>query len=158
MLQYSQAVQHLIYLTFEPVFAIAKKKKRFKLRRIKCFSMEYSVIAFYLFQFRAYLICFYLGFNFQSLKSNPDQPAVILLLRQVQCMSLLESQKPLPDAVLEELQKTVMSNSTSVPAWQVSSLLSHVSPKSKYAVMLVEPYPPSLFKSCCQTIFASFQI
>ncbi|XP_031216549.1 tetratricopeptide repeat protein 37 isoform X2 [Mastomys coucha] len=54
----------------------------------------------------------------QSLKSNPDQPAVILLLRQVQCASLLEAQKPLPDAVLEELQKTVMSNSTSVPAWQ----------------------------------------
>ncbi|XP_023563439.1 tetratricopeptide repeat protein 37 [Octodon degus] len=53
-----------------------------------------------------------------NLKSNPDQPAVILLLRQVQCKSLLESQKPLPDAVLEELQKTVMSNSTSVPAWQ----------------------------------------
>ncbi|KAH0505669.1 Tetratricopeptide repeat protein 37, partial [Microtus ochrogaster] len=54
----------------------------------------------------------------KNLKGNPDQPAVILLLRQVQCKSLLESQKPLPDAVLEELQKTVMSNSTSVPAWQ----------------------------------------
>ncbi|TKC49887.1 hypothetical protein EI555_015760, partial [Monodon monoceros] len=54
----------------------------------------------------------------KNLKSNPDQPAVILLLRQVQCKPLLESQKPLPDAVLEELQKTVMSNSTSVPAWQ----------------------------------------
>uniref|UniRef100_A0A8C0K2B1 SKI3 subunit of superkiller complex n=1 Tax=Canis lupus dingo TaxID=286419 RepID=A0A8C0K2B1_CANLU len=54
---------------------------------------------------------------------NPDQPAVILLLRQVQCKPLLESQKPLPDAVLEELQKTVMSNSTSVPAWQ---WLAHV--------------------------------
>lgn len=54
----------------------------------------------------------------KNLKSNPDQPAVILLLRQVQCTSLLASQKPLPDAVLEELQKTVMSNSTSVPAWQ----------------------------------------
>ncbi|XP_055459975.1 SKI3 subunit of superkiller complex protein [Psammomys obesus] len=54
----------------------------------------------------------------KNLKSNPDQPAIILLLRQVQCKSLLESQKPLPDAVLEELQKTVMSNSTSVPAWQ----------------------------------------
>uniref|UniRef100_A0A2K6TR00 SKI3 subunit of superkiller complex n=1 Tax=Saimiri boliviensis boliviensis TaxID=39432 RepID=A0A2K6TR00_SAIBB len=57
------------------------------------------------------------------LKSNPDQPAVILLLRQVQCKPLLESQKPLPDAVLEELQKTVMSNSTSFPAWQ---WLAHV--------------------------------
>ncbi|XP_051028561.1 LOW QUALITY PROTEIN: SKI3 subunit of superkiller complex protein [Acomys russatus] len=54
----------------------------------------------------------------KNLKSNPDQPPVVLLLRQVQCKSLLESQKPLPDAVLEELQKTVMSNSTSVPAWQ----------------------------------------
>ncbi|KAM4875328.1 superkiller complex protein 3 [Thomomys bottae] len=54
----------------------------------------------------------------KNLKNHPDQPAIILLLRQVQCKSLLESQKPLPDAVLEELQKTVMSNSTSVPAWQ----------------------------------------
>ncbi|XP_061008012.1 superkiller complex protein 3 [Dama dama] len=54
----------------------------------------------------------------KNLKSNPDLPAVILLLRQVQCKPLLESRKPLPDAVLEELQKTVMSNSTSVPAWQ----------------------------------------
>lgn len=54
----------------------------------------------------------------KNLKSNPDQPAVILLLRQVQSKPLLECQKPLPDAVLEELQKTVMSNSTSVPAWQ----------------------------------------
>ncbi|XP_060057166.1 superkiller complex protein 3 [Erinaceus europaeus] len=54
----------------------------------------------------------------KNLKSNPDQPTVILLLRQIQCKSLLESQKPLSDAVLEELQKTVMSNSTSIPAWQ----------------------------------------
>nr|XP_020728727.1 tetratricopeptide repeat protein 37 [Odocoileus virginianus texanus] len=54
----------------------------------------------------------------KNLKSNPDQPAIILLLRQVQCKPLLESRKPLPDGVLEELQKTVMSNSTSVPAWQ----------------------------------------
>ncbi|XP_053519523.1 SKI3 subunit of superkiller complex protein [Artibeus jamaicensis] len=53
-----------------------------------------------------------------NLKSNPDQPDIILLLRQVQCKPLLESQKPLPDAVLDELQKTVMSNSVSVPAWQ----------------------------------------
>nr|XP_004651671.2 tetratricopeptide repeat protein 37 [Jaculus jaculus]XP_044989526.1 tetratricopeptide repeat protein 37 [Jaculus jaculus]XP_044989527.1 tetratricopeptide repeat protein 37 [Jaculus jaculus] len=54
----------------------------------------------------------------KNLKNNPDQPAVILLLRQVQCKSLLETQTPLPDTVLEELQKTVMSNSGSVPAWQ----------------------------------------
>ncbi|XP_006885431.1 PREDICTED: tetratricopeptide repeat protein 37 [Elephantulus edwardii] len=59
----------------------------------------------------------------KNLKSNPDQPAVILLLRQVQCKPLLDSRKPLPDAVLEELQKAVMSNSTSVPAWQ---WLAHV--------------------------------
>ncbi|XP_043769566.1 tetratricopeptide repeat protein 37 isoform X2 [Cervus elaphus] len=61
----------------------------------------------------------------KSLKSNPDQPAVILLLRQVQCKPLLESRKPLPDAVLEELQKTVMSNSTSVPAWQANVSSDH---------------------------------
>ncbi|XP_075397402.1 superkiller complex protein 3 [Tenrec ecaudatus] len=59
----------------------------------------------------------------KNLKSNPDQPAVILLLRQVQCQPLLESQKPLSDAVLEELQKAVLSNSTSAPAWQ---WLAHV--------------------------------
>ncbi|XP_004586254.2 superkiller complex protein 3 isoform X1 [Ochotona princeps] len=59
----------------------------------------------------------------KNLKSNPDQPAVVLLLRQVQCKPLLESEKLLPDAVLEELQKTVMSNSASVPAWQ---WLAHV--------------------------------
>ncbi|XP_045354481.1 tetratricopeptide repeat protein 37 [Leopardus geoffroyi] len=63
------------------------------------------------------------GLCTKNLKSNPDQPAVILLLRQVQCKPLLDSQNPLPDAVLEELQKTVMSNSTSVPAWQ---WLAHV--------------------------------
>ncbi|XP_070321936.1 superkiller complex protein 3 isoform X2 [Odocoileus virginianus] len=61
----------------------------------------------------------------KNLKSNPDQPAVILLLRQVQCKPLLESRKPLPDAVLEELQKTVMSNSTSVPAWQANVSNDH---------------------------------
>lgn len=54
----------------------------------------------------------------KNLISNPDQPTVRLLLRQVQCKALLDSQKPLPDAVLEELQKTVLTNSTSVPAWQ----------------------------------------
>ncbi|KAM6224563.1 superkiller complex protein 3 [Rhynchocyon petersi] len=59
----------------------------------------------------------------KTLKNKPDQPAVILLLRQVQCKPLLESQKPLPDAVLEELQKVVVSNSASVPAWQ---WLAHV--------------------------------
>ncbi|KAM5299555.1 superkiller complex protein 3 [Ctenodactylus gundi] len=53
----------------------------------------------------------------KNLKSNPDQPAIVLLLRQVQCKLLLESHKPLSDAVLEELQKAVVSNSASVPAW-----------------------------------------
>uniref|UniRef100_A0A452F9E4 Superkiller complex protein 3 n=1 Tax=Capra hircus TaxID=9925 RepID=A0A452F9E4_CAPHI len=61
----------------------------------------------------------------KNLKSNPDQPAVILLLRQVQCKPLLESRKPLPDTVLDELQKTVMSNSTSVPAWQANVSNDH---------------------------------
>ncbi|ELK11514.1 Tetratricopeptide repeat protein 37 [Pteropus alecto] len=61
----------------------------------------------------------------KNLKSNPDQPAVILLLRQVQSKPLLECQKPLPDGVLEELQKTVMSNSTSVPAWQANISNDH---------------------------------
>ncbi|XP_029428963.1 tetratricopeptide repeat protein 37 [Rhinatrema bivittatum] len=46
-----------------------------------------------------------------------DQPALFLLLRQVQCKQLLQSHKPLSEAILEELKKTVMSNSMSLPAW-----------------------------------------
>ncbi|XP_028919257.1 tetratricopeptide repeat protein 37 [Ornithorhynchus anatinus] len=53
----------------------------------------------------------------KNLKTSPDQPAVLLLLRQVQCKPLLQSQNHLSEAVLEELQKTVMTNSSSVPAW-----------------------------------------
>ncbi|XP_068941225.1 superkiller complex protein 3 isoform X1 [Petaurus breviceps papuanus] len=54
----------------------------------------------------------------KHLKSSHDQPAVFLLLRQIQCKPLLQAQKRLPDAVLEELQKAVMSNSASSSAWQ----------------------------------------
>ncbi|XP_061478349.1 superkiller complex protein 3 isoform X4 [Rhineura floridana] len=53
----------------------------------------------------------------KGLKSFPEQPTLYLLLRQVQCKPLLYSQKELPDAILEELRKAVMSNSTSVTAW-----------------------------------------
>jgi len=42
-----------------------------------------------------------------------------LLLRQVQCKQLLQSHKELPDNILEELRKAVMTSSTSVAAWQV---------------------------------------
>uniref|UniRef100_A0A452HAI7 Uncharacterized protein n=1 Tax=Gopherus agassizii TaxID=38772 RepID=A0A452HAI7_9SAUR len=47
----------------------------------------------------------------------PNHPDLFLLLRQVQCKQLFQSHKELPDAILEELHKTVMSNSTSVTAW-----------------------------------------
>ncbi|XP_010167300.2 LOW QUALITY PROTEIN: tetratricopeptide repeat protein 37, partial [Antrostomus carolinensis] len=54
----------------------------------------------------------------KGLKSCPEHPALFLLLRQVQCKQLLQSHKELPDTILEELRKTVMSSSTSVAAWQ----------------------------------------
>ncbi|KAM6302205.1 superkiller complex protein 3 isoform 1-T2 [Podargus strigoides] len=54
----------------------------------------------------------------KGLKSCPDHPALFLLLRQVQCKQLLQSHKELPDTILKELHKTVMSSSTSVAAWQ----------------------------------------
>uniref|UniRef100_A0A8C7EGZ2 TTC37 protein n=1 Tax=Nothoprocta perdicaria TaxID=30464 RepID=A0A8C7EGZ2_NOTPE len=53
----------------------------------------------------------------KGLKSNPEHPGLFLLLRQVQCKQLLQSHKDLPDTVLEELHKVVVSSST-VSAWQ----------------------------------------
>ncbi|KAJ7335765.1 hypothetical protein JRQ81_013706 [Phrynocephalus forsythii] len=53
----------------------------------------------------------------KGLKMFSEQPTLYLLLRQVQCKPLLQSHKELPDAILEELRKAVMSNSTSVTAW-----------------------------------------
>ncbi|XP_078070894.1 superkiller complex protein 3 isoform X1 [Mustelus asterias] len=57
------------------------------------------------------------AFCTKVLKRQPDHPVVFLLLRQVQCEQLLLSNKQLPDTVLEELKKAVMSNFTSVTAW-----------------------------------------
>ncbi|KAM6229960.1 superkiller complex protein 3 isoform 2-T2 [Porphyrio hochstetteri] len=54
----------------------------------------------------------------KGLKSCPENPALFLLLRQVQCKQLLQSHKELPDSILEELHKTVMTSSASVAAWQ----------------------------------------
>uniref|UniRef100_U3K379 SKI3 subunit of superkiller complex n=1 Tax=Ficedula albicollis TaxID=59894 RepID=U3K379_FICAL len=54
----------------------------------------------------------------KGLKSCPEHPALFLLLRQVQCKQLLQSHKELPDNILEELHKTVMSSSSSAAAWQ----------------------------------------
>ncbi|KFP87318.1 Tetratricopeptide repeat protein 37, partial [Apaloderma vittatum] len=54
----------------------------------------------------------------KGLKSCPEHPALFLLLRQVQCKQLLQSHKELPDNVLDELRKTVMTSSTSFAAWQ----------------------------------------
>ncbi|KAM6289370.1 superkiller complex protein 3 [Aegotheles albertisi] len=54
----------------------------------------------------------------KGLQSCPEHPALFLLLRQVQCKQLLQSHKELPDTILEELRKTVMTSSTSVAAWQ----------------------------------------
>ncbi|XP_023800448.1 tetratricopeptide repeat protein 37 isoform X2 [Cyanistes caeruleus] len=54
----------------------------------------------------------------KGLKSCPEHPTLFLLLRQVQCKQLLQSHKELPDNILEELRKTVMSTSSSAAAWQ----------------------------------------
>ncbi|XP_039575264.1 tetratricopeptide repeat protein 37 isoform X2 [Passer montanus] len=54
----------------------------------------------------------------KALKASPEHPALFLLLRQVQCKQLLQSHKELPDNILEELRKTVMSSSSSAAAWQ----------------------------------------
>ncbi|XP_062370080.1 superkiller complex protein 3 isoform X5 [Cinclus cinclus] len=56
----------------------------------------------------------------KGLKSCPEHPALFLLLRQVQCKQLLQSHKELPDNILEELRKTVMSSSSSAAAWQAN--------------------------------------
>ncbi|XP_072521083.1 superkiller complex protein 3 [Salminus brasiliensis] len=55
----------------------------------------------------------------QVLSVSPEHPAVILLLRQVQCERLLLSNagKCIPNAVLEQLSAAVMANPTSVSAW-----------------------------------------
>ncbi|XP_067838960.1 superkiller complex protein 3 isoform X2 [Heptranchias perlo] len=57
------------------------------------------------------------AFCTKVLKRHPDHPVVFLLLRQIQCEQLLLSHQQLPDTVLEELKKAVMSNFTSVTAW-----------------------------------------
>uniref|UniRef100_A0A8B9JVD1 Tetratricopeptide repeat domain 37 n=1 Tax=Astyanax mexicanus TaxID=7994 RepID=A0A8B9JVD1_ASTMX len=55
----------------------------------------------------------------QVLSVSPEHPAVILLLRQVQCECLLcsDAGKCIPTAVLEQLSAAVMANPTSVSAW-----------------------------------------
>ncbi|XP_067087344.1 superkiller complex protein 3 [Osmerus mordax] len=59
----------------------------------------------------------------QVLTVSPEQPAVLLLLRQVQCERLLLASAgtalpaALPDAVLEQLSSAVLANHTSVAAW-----------------------------------------
>ncbi|KFV71087.1 Tetratricopeptide repeat protein 37, partial [Dryobates pubescens] len=54
----------------------------------------------------------------KGLQSRPEHPALLLLLRQVQCKQLLQTHRELPDNILQELHRTVMSTSTSVAAWQ----------------------------------------
>ncbi|XP_061231102.1 superkiller complex protein 3-like isoform X2 [Neopsephotus bourkii] len=61
----------------------------------------------------------------KGLKSCPEHPALFLLLRQIQCKQLLQSHKELPDNILEELHKTVMTRSTSIAAWQANVSNEH---------------------------------
>lgn len=58
---------------------------------------------------------------FQVLSVSPEHPAVLLLLRQVQCQQLLGAadHAVLPDGVLEQLNNTVMMNPTNLAAWHV---------------------------------------
>ncbi|KAG9487998.1 hypothetical protein GDO78_007677 [Eleutherodactylus coqui] len=53
----------------------------------------------------------------KGLQTCPDQASLFLMLRQVQFKQLLQSQASLPEPVLEELKKTVMSNPNSQTAW-----------------------------------------
>ncbi|XP_073447000.1 superkiller complex protein 3 isoform X3 [Dendrobates tinctorius] len=53
----------------------------------------------------------------KGLQTCPDQASLFLLLRQVQLKQLLQSQTSVPEPVLEELKKTVMSNPNSLSAW-----------------------------------------
>uniref|UniRef100_A0A8C9VPV1 SKI3 subunit of superkiller complex n=1 Tax=Scleropages formosus TaxID=113540 RepID=A0A8C9VPV1_SCLFO len=48
---------------------------------------------------------------------SPEQPAVFLLLRQIQCESLLLSRTTLPSSVLEQLSSAVLANEACVQAW-----------------------------------------
>ncbi|XP_072215767.1 superkiller complex protein 3 [Excalfactoria chinensis] len=54
----------------------------------------------------------------KGLKNCPEHPVLFLLLRQIQCKQLLQSHKELPDTILKELHKTVMTSSSSIAAWQ----------------------------------------
>ena len=60
----------------------------------------------------------------QVLNVSPEHPAVMLSLRQVQCQRLLvaKGDTVLPESVLEQLNNSVMMNSTNVGAWHVSGL------------------------------------
>uniref|UniRef100_A0A667YTE5 SKI3 subunit of superkiller complex n=1 Tax=Myripristis murdjan TaxID=586833 RepID=A0A667YTE5_9TELE len=55
----------------------------------------------------------------QVLSVSPEHPAVVLLLRQVQCQRLLLASggTALPDSVLEQLSSAVMVNPTNLGAW-----------------------------------------
>ncbi|KAM4707819.1 superkiller complex protein 3 [Discoglossus pictus] len=53
----------------------------------------------------------------KALQSCPDQPSLFLLLRQVQYKKLVKSKAQISEAILEELKKTVLSNSTSHMGW-----------------------------------------
>ncbi|KAF4804620.1 Tetratricopeptide repeat protein 37 [Turdus rufiventris] len=61
----------------------------------------------------------------KGLKSCPEHPTLFLLLRQIQCKQLLQSHRELPDNILEELRKTVMSSSSSAAAWQANVSNEH---------------------------------
>ncbi|MFT7813636.1 tetratricopeptide repeat protein 37 isoform X1 [Arapaima gigas] len=53
----------------------------------------------------------------QVLSVSPEQPAVFLLLQQIQCESLLVSDTALPFSVLEQLSNAVLANGACVQAW-----------------------------------------
>ncbi|XP_063309755.1 superkiller complex protein 3 [Pelobates fuscus] len=53
----------------------------------------------------------------KALKSNPEQPALRLLLRQIQFTQLFQSKPVFSEPLQEELKKTVMSNFASHGAW-----------------------------------------
>jgi len=73
----------------------------------------------------------------QVLNVSPENPAVMLSLRQVQyhCLLMANSDAVLPDPVLEHLNKAVIINPTNLGAWHVSAY-THNSSGASLSIMV----------------------
>ncbi|XP_048838840.1 tetratricopeptide repeat protein 37 [Brienomyrus brachyistius] len=53
----------------------------------------------------------------EVLRTSPGQPAVFLLLRQIECENLLQSATTLPSSVLDQLSSTMVAGQAPLSAW-----------------------------------------